>query len=195
MKGQVIWITGLSGAGKTTVARELKHRLKKLHLNPILLDGDILRHIFTNHDLNSNLYDRKTRINLALQYAALSNTLSLQGFTVITATISMFNEVYTWNRENLQNYFEIYLKVPLSELYLRDPKNIYHLYRSGKLNNVAGLDLLVDEPISPDVIYDFETQPHLWESRNALTESLVLELEKRFSLFRIRAKNNSRSRK
>ena len=99
MTGQVIWITGLSGAGKTTLAEKLNMRLqRKKNIHPILLDGDVLRKIFTKSSVGKESYDRNSRINLALKYGILSNTLSSQGFTVIIATISMFNEIYVWNR-------------------------------------------------------------------------------------------------
>ena len=177
--GQVIWITGLSGVGKTTLAQQLHLRLQKLDFQPILLDGDELRVIFSGNKVASQSYDRKARVNLALKYSLLCQTLSSQGFTVIISTISMFDEIYAWNRKNLTKYFEIYLKVPLEELYLRDPKSIYQRYKKGKLNNVAGLDLTVDEPKLPDIIYDFECQPFLWNSPKNLIDSLMVELEQR----------------
>ena len=122
MTGQVIWITGLSGAGKTTLAEELNLRLQSRGLSPILLDGDLLRNIFITKHSRQHAFNRNSRINLGLKYGLLCKTLSAQGFTVIIATIAMFDEVYNWNRNNIKNYFEIYLKVPLEELYLRDKK-------------------------------------------------------------------------
>lgn len=183
MTGQVIWITGLSGAGKTTLAEELNIRLQKKYFRPILLDGDLLRNIFKTDKLADESFSRETRINLGLKYGLLCKTLSTQGFMVIIATISMFDEIYAWNRKNLKNYFEIYLKVPLDELYLRDHKNIYQRYKDGMLNNVAGLDLTVDEPLSSDMIYDFTIQPFLWENPANLINSLMEELENKSFLF------------
>ncbi len=69
---------------------------------------------------------------------------------VVIATISLFREVHKWNRENIPAYFEAYLQVPIEELRKRDPKGLYSQYDAGKLTNVAGLDLKVDEPESPD---------------------------------------------
>ena len=109
----------------------------------------------------------------------LCKALSSQGFIVIVATISMFHEIYAWNRENLENYLEIYLKVPLDELYLRDDKKIYQDYKDGKLSNVAGLDLSVDEPLSSDLTYDFVRQPFLWDTSTNLINDLMAQLEKR----------------
>ena len=178
MDGQVIWITGLSGAGKTTVAAALDQCLRERGLIPILLDGDILRNLFKSTDEIGKTYNREARIKLALKYAHLCKTLSSQGFTVIIATISMYNESYAWNRTNLPNYFEIYLKVPLKELRRRDPKKIYQRYDAGDLSDVAGLDLAVDEPLEPHVILDFETHPSFYDSPINIAEYLMSKLEK-----------------
>ena len=89
----------------------------------------------------------------------------------------MFEEVYTWNRNNLPNYFEVYLKVPLKELRTRDPKSIYRRYDKGTISNVAGLDLVVDEPHGSDLVLDFEIQPHIWESKKKLAEYLFSKIK------------------
>ena len=178
MDGQVIWITGLSGAGKTTVAEALGQSLGERNLTPILLDGDVLRDLFRSSDEISGTYIRDERIILAYKYALLCKKLSSQGFTVIASTISMYDEIYAWNRTNLPNYFEIYLKVPLKELRRRDPKKIYQRYDAGDLSDVAGLDLAVDEPLEPYVILDFETHPSLYDSPTNIAEYLMSKLEK-----------------
>ena len=178
MDGQVIWITGLSGAGKTTVAAALDQCLRERGLIPILLDGDILRNLFKSTNEIGKTYSRVARIKLALKYAHLCKALSSQGFTVIIATISMYNEVYAWNRTNLPNYFEIYLKVPLKELRRRDPKKIYQRYDASDLSDVAGLDIAVDEPFEPYVILDFETHPFLYDNPTNIAEYLISKLEK-----------------
>ena len=176
MTGQVIWITGLSGAGKTTVAEQLTLRIRCGGWQPILLDGDSLRDLFKNIELIHETYNREARIKLALQYAQICKVLSSQGFTVIIATISMFREVYAWNRANFPKYFEVYLKVPLDELRLRDPKKIYQRYDAGELNNVAGLDLQIDEPLEPHVTLDFEKQSFLWKSFKVIVGHLIHSL-------------------
>jgi len=178
MVGQVIWVTGLSGAGKTTLAEELIQRLQECELQPILLDGDILRNLLQVSGNVPNSHSRKARIKLALKYAQMCRLLSDQGFTVVIATISMFDEVYAWNRENITNYFEVYLKVPLYELRRRDPKSIYQRYENGELIDVAGLDLSVDPPQTPHLTLDFETQPTIWQNPTTLADHLIAVLNK-----------------
>ncbi len=180
MTGKIIWITGLSGVGKTTLAENLNVHLTNMNLHPILLDGDSLRKIFKNDNDNPKSYERSTRIDLARKYSLLSKNLSLQGFIVIVSTISMFDEIYTWNRKNIKNYYEVYLKVPLDELSKRDPKKIYKGFKDGQTRNVAGLDLEIDEPKAADLIYDFGRDPFLWENPANLFNCFISDLKKSF---------------
>ena len=141
----IVWITGISGAGKTTVGSRLVSELKRLGKNTVFLDGDILRTIFQSANVKTS-YDRDSRIDLALKYSKLCNFLSKSGFDVVIATISMYDEVYCWNSENLDNYYEIFLKVPKKVVMHRDSKGIYADFKIGKVKNVAGFDLKVDFP-------------------------------------------------
>ena len=101
--------------------------------------------------------------------------LSSQGFMVIIATVSMFREIYAWNRLNLPNYFEIYLNVPLKELRRRDPKNIYSKFYSGEINNVAGLDLKVDQPQKPNLTLEFKPGQSSSEIVDIILDNLKTE--------------------
>jgi adenylylsulfate kinase len=157
-KGKVFWITGLSGAGKTTLALELVKRLRSEGVPVIFLDGDKLREVFGAASFNEKNHGREGRLALAMQYVHLCRVLAGQGFTVVIATISLFREVHQWNRQNLPGYFEIYLKVPIEELRRRDSKGIYKKFDAGEIQNVAGLDLQVDEPIKPDLLKSFREQ-------------------------------------
>jgi adenylylsulfate kinase-like enzyme len=153
--GHVIWITGLSGAGKSVLAGALVKRLRRIDNEILLLDGDELREVFGVNSVNLENYGRDKRIALAMQYAHLCNILAKQGFTVVIATISLFKEVHAWNRANLPRYFEAYLRVPLEELRRRDPKGIYRRFDAGEIKDVAGLDLPIDEPEASDWIEEF----------------------------------------
>jgi adenylylsulfate kinase-like enzyme len=151
----VIWITGLSGAGKSTLANEVVVRLRAAGEVVIMLDGDELREVFGATAANVQNHGRPGRLALAIQYAHLCRVIASQGFTVVIATISLFREVHAWNRANLPGFFEVYLKVPVDELRRRDPKGIYRRFDAGELTNVAGLDLLIDEPEAADWVVDF----------------------------------------
>lgn len=150
MSGQVFWITGLSAAGKTSVAQRLADQLVAAGQRPVLLDGDVLRAIFGV----SGAHDRQSRLGLALQYARLCSELARQGHTVICATISLFHQVHDWNRANIAGYHEIYLRVPLEQLQARDPKGIYARAKTGDVKDVAGLDFAIEEPRDPDLLID-----------------------------------------
>ena len=147
----IIWITGISGAGKTTVSQLLHEHFVNQANQLILLDGDQLRDVFWEKG-ESGGYSRSDRLSLALKYSKLCKLLSSQNVDVIIATISMFEEVFAWNRDNLKNYFEVYLRVPQEVVMDRDAKGLYKKYLSGKSKNVAGFDLAVDEPRRPDLV-------------------------------------------
>lgn len=174
-KGQVFWITGLSGAGKSTLAYDVVARLRAAGSSVVMLDGDELREVFGAVAANAQNHGREGRIALAMQYAYLCRILASQGMTVVIATISLFREVYAWNRENLPGYFEIYLKVPIKELRRRDPKGIYRRFDAGELSNVAGLDLRIDEPKDADWVAKFSPI----RTENTLADELMLILKKR----------------
>jgi len=150
MAGQVIWITGLAGAGKTTVARLVRERMQFSGAAPILLDGDTLRDIFGQ----TSAFDRPSRLALASQYGRLCRELSLQGFDVICATISMFDAVRAWNRKNMPRYFEVYLRVPASELRRRDQKGLYSQTAGDTAGAVVGLNQDFEEPKHADLVID-----------------------------------------
>jgi cytidine diphosphoramidate kinase len=120
-----------------------------------MLDGDELRGVFGAAAPSAENHGREARLALAMQYARLCRLIASQGPTVVIATISLFKEVHAWNRKNLSDYYEVYLKVPLEELRRRDPKGIYRRFDAGELANVAGLDLPVDEPDAADWVSEF----------------------------------------
>jgi len=174
--GRVVWITGLSGAGKSVLAAALVKRLRMVDDEILLLDGDELREVFGASFVNVENYGRDKRMALAMQYAHLCNILAKQGFTVVIATISLFKEVHAWNRENLQGYFEVYLKVPLEELRRRDAKGVYRRFDAGEIKDVAGLDLPIDEPNSSDWVLEFLPGQSVEESANELLNQLKVRI-------------------
>jgi adenylyl-sulfate kinase len=155
--GCVYWITGLSGAGKTTIGKLFYQKIREFKKNVIFLDGDALREVFGN-DLSYSIEDRKIS---AMRNARLCKFLSEQGMDVICCTISMFHDVRQWNRQHIENYREVYLKVPLNILRKRDRKGLYSALEKGQERNVYGLDLEYEEPVNPDIeiLNDGSSQP------------------------------------
>jgi len=148
--GRVFWITGLSGAGKTTVGRELSDRLRAAGRPIVFLDGDALRAVIAE-DLG---YSEGNRLRSAMRNARLCRLLAEQGTDVVCATISLFHQVQRWNRENIPGYLEIYLRVPIDELRRRDSKGIYLGAQRGDARDVVGLDVPAEAPEAPDLVLD-----------------------------------------
>ena len=142
-KGTLYWITGLSGAGKTTIGNRLYYQMKQKKDNTVLLDGDILKQI-AGKDLG---YDREARIERAYRYCTLCKVLTDQGIHVIICTIAMFDEIRDWNRKNIENYVEVFLDVDMATLRKRNRKDLY-----SNNNNVAGIDVEVEFPKAPDIV-------------------------------------------
>ncbi len=143
-KGILYWITGLSGAGKTTIGNRLYYQLKSQNQNTVILDGDILKKI-AGKDLG---YGREERLERAYRYSALCRLLTDQGINVIICTIAMFDEVREWNRDHIENYVEIFLDVDMEVLRSRNRKGLY----SQKDGKIAGIDVEVEYPKNPDIV-------------------------------------------
>lgn len=154
--GLVLWITGLSGAGKSTLAKKAVLLFRERGDSVVFLDGDELREVLGATATTRENHGVEARLSLARRYSALGRVLSSQGHTVVIATISLFWEIHEWNRQNLSNYFEVFLKVPIEELRRRDSKGIYRKFDDGELENVAGLDLEVNEPRRSDWVVEFD---------------------------------------
>ena len=142
-QGTVYFFTGLSGAGKTTIGGLFYQRLKATKPNVVLLDGDEIRVAF-GEDVG---YTNDERLRWAGRIFRVCKLLSAQGIDVVVCSIAMYESVRRWNRENIPNYKEIYIKVSKNTLMQRNQKG---LYTAGK--NVVGIDLPFDEPKSPDIV-------------------------------------------
>lgn len=146
--GILYWITGLSGSGKTTIGNRLYYELKQEKENVVLLDGDLLKNI-VGDELGYTENDRRKR---AQKYAQICKMLTDQGIVVICCTIAMYDSVREWNRKNNKAYIEVFLDVPISVLVERDQKGIYTQYQRGEACNVAGMDILVEYPKTPNLV-------------------------------------------
>lgn len=138
----VIWFIGLSGTGKSTLAKRLKRYFDKKNINSYLIDGDIVRDFF-DRDLGYTEKERKENIKRIILAAKV---LEDNNITVIVANISPFEELRDFSRKKLKNYIEIYLK--------RERKKILNKEEVYNDNNVVGIDINFDEPKNSDLIID-----------------------------------------
>lgn len=144
----LFWLTGLSGAGKTTIATLLTEALRQRKEAVIFLDGDKLRELYDN----TYQHDYEGRLAASMAYAKLCRLIVAEQIHVVCATISLFHVTQQWNRLHQPHYLEILIDVPLEQLKKRDSKGIYRRQASGELNNVVGIDIPAEFPLKPDLI-------------------------------------------
>ena len=165
----VVWLIGLSGAGKTTLASKIVSDCRKLTSSVVLVDGDLVRAIFGN-DLGYTLGDRQQNANRICQ---LCKFLDDQGIHVVCAILSLFPESREWNRNNLKSYYEVFIDAPLSDMKSRDIKGIYARYERGVEKNVAGLDLEFKAPNSNLVIQNNGSLEELLEHSREIVNKML----------------------
>ena len=152
----VIWVTGLSGVGKTTLCNALFSLLKPHLPGLILLEGQELRAAF-GYDLGYSEQDRVVQVKRLQNIAKL---LSEQDLIVIVAALYSNPELLAWNRRNLNDYFEVYLEASLDALRVRDTKGLYAKAFAGEIAHVVGVDIPWRAPVAPDlVIYNNNPEP------------------------------------
>ena len=151
-RGAVIWFTGLSGAGKSTIAHSLEERLHRAGCRTIVLDGDNVRHGLCS-DLGFSAYDRTENIR------RISETVKLfveAGVVVLTAFISPHRADRARARETVgtTDFIEVYCQCALDECERRDVKGLYKRARAGEIKDFTGISAPYDEPEHPDVTLD-----------------------------------------
>jgi len=143
----VIWLIGLSGVGKTEIGQELFTLFKQNNSNCVFIDGDIIRDIF-NNDLGHSLEERKKN---SRRISRLCHFLSRQNISVVCSILSISHEDQQWNRDNIENYYEVFLNVPLEILLKRDSKGIYKKALKGEISDVVGMDIEFNSPPNADL--------------------------------------------
>jgi len=150
----VIWLIGLSGSGKTTIANSLYSELKSKNPSLVRLDGDEFRAIFQN-DTDHTIGGRQKN---AERISNFCKVLDQQGINVIASVLSIFPEWQEWNRNTFTSYFEVFLDIPIEIVAKRDPKNIYKNATFIKKPNIVGIDIPFPKPVNPDLIISPEQQ-------------------------------------
>jgi bifunctional enzyme CysN/CysC len=148
----VLWFTGLSGAGKSTIANLVEQRLVELGRHTYLLDGDNVRHGL-NRDLGFTQQDRVENVRRVTEVAAL---MADAGLIVLVAMISPFRAERAQARERLaaSGFLEVFIDTPLAVAESRDVKGLYARARAGELRNFTGVDSPYEPPLEPDIHID-----------------------------------------
>jgi ATP sulfurylase/adenylyl-sulfate kinase len=168
MPGFVVWLTGLSGAGKSTIADRLSEQLVARGRTPELLDGDEVR-THLSKGLGFSKEDRDTNIR---RIGYVSRLLARNGAAVITAAISPYREVRDEVRAQTPGFVEVYVRCSLDELVRRDVKGLYQKALAGELPNFTGVSDPYEPPLRPEVVVDSE-QETVEESVERVLEALV----------------------
>ena len=144
----VIWLTGISGSGKTTISNGLLKKYKNSMPNLINIDGDTVREFFGQ----KLKYDEISRIKQIKRIQKICKFLEKQELVLIVSALYSNPDLMFWNRENFSKYYEIYLEASVKLVQKRDPKKIYLKFKEGKEKQVVGLDI----PWYPPKNYDLK---------------------------------------
>ncbi|NOY23678.1 MAG: adenylyl-sulfate kinase [Acidobacteria bacterium] len=154
-KGIVLWLTGLSGSGKSTIAVETERRLIEMGKLCYRLDGDNLRHGL-NNDLGFSPEERKENIRRVAEVAAL---FADAGLITLVSFIAPYRDMRRFARERIgaDRFIEIYVKATVEACKKRDPKGLYKMAESGVIEQFTGVNAPYELPENPDVILDTES--------------------------------------
>ncbi len=146
-RGVTVWFTGLSGAGKTTIAHAVAERLKATALNVEILDGDVMR-----QHLSKGLgFSHEDRIENVRRIGYVANLLSRNGVVVLVAAIAPDRTIREELKQTIENFIEVYVNAPLSICERRDVKDLYRQARAGLIPNFTGIDMDYEIPLNPDL--------------------------------------------
>jgi len=151
-EGFVVWLTGLPGSGKTTIARQLEPELRKFGWPVEVLDGDEIRENLSK-GLGFSREDRETHLKRVTYVAKL---LSRNGVAVIAAFISPYRSIREYARKETANFVEVYVKCSVQTCAQRDPKGLYKKALLGEIKDLTGPQDVYEEPTRPDLVLDTE---------------------------------------
>ena len=161
-KGVLFWITGLSGSGKTSLAKKILPSIIKKYGPTIFLDGDSCRKI-----LNLNGFTFEDRLSNSKIYNKLTKFLTDQNINVVFSLVCLIDKARDWNRKNIDNYLEIYIKSEIVEIKKVNKKKIYK-----KKKNIVGIDIKPEFPKKPDIVIENNFDKSLEELKKQLLNKI-----------------------
>jgi len=167
-RGVTVWFTGLSGAGKTTIAHKLEQVLRERGRNVEILDGDVVR-THLSKGLGFSKEDRDINIR---RIGFVCHLLSRNGVIAIAAAISPYRDIRNEVREMAGDFVEVYAKCPIEVLTERDVKGLYKKALAGEIKNFTGVSDPYEEPLDPEVVIETDK-----ESEDESLAKLVAKLE------------------
>ena len=175
-RGAVVWLTGLSGSGKSTIAQALERELFIRAMHPYVLDGDNIR-----HGLNSNLgFAPEDRVENIRRVSEVAKLMADAGNVVITAFISPYRADRQRARsiamEGNAEFIEVFVDAPLEVCEERDPKNLYKKARAGEIREFTGIDAPYESPVDPEIVVQ-TNQQSVEESVASIRERLLPRLK------------------
>ena len=166
-KGFTLWLTGLSGSGKSTLAGHVAADLRRRGLQVEILDGDEVRTNLSK-GLGFSKEDRDTNIK---RIGYVCKLLTRNGVAAISAAISPYREVRDYNRAEIGQFIEVYVKCSIEELTRRDVKGLYKKALAGEVKNFTGVSDPYEPPLKPEITVDSEREREA-ESLRAILEYL-----------------------
>jgi adenylylsulfate kinase len=145
--GVTVWLTGLSGAGKSTITEALEKKLRSLGNKIEVLDGDIVR-LNLSKGLTFSKEDRDENIR---RIGFVSHLLTRNGVIVIVSAISPYRAIREEVKQRIGDFVEVYVNSPLAVCEERDVKGLYKKARNGEIKNFTGIDDPYESPLDPDV--------------------------------------------
>ena len=149
IKPTVIWLTGLSGSGKTTIANELESTLKNFSIEPVMLDGDVIRNATKLQG-----FDEASRKQHNLNVGYTASLFEQQGEIVIVALISPYDDIRNEVRKMCSNFVEVYVCTDLKTCIGRDPKGLYKKAQAGEIKDFTGISAPYFPPHNPEFTID-----------------------------------------